>query len=55
MGTKFSPQQIGERYYFSLFGVGLICEKTAGRTWVAFNGYRVAFDEEGHHLEIRVG
>ncbi len=55
MDTKFSPQKIGERYYFSLFGVGVIREIAAGMTWVAFKGYRVAFNGEGKHLEIRVG
>ncbi|MBS4096631.1 MAG: hypothetical protein KGZ83_07310 [Sulfuricella sp.] len=55
MSTKPLPYEIGKRYYFSLFGVGVVSEIAAGATWVRFDGYRVAFDKEEHHLEIRVG
>lgn len=55
MPTKKLPYQVGKRYYFSLFGVGLVSEIAAGAAWVLFDGYRVAFDADEQHLEIRVG
>ena len=55
MPAKFSLCEIGTKYYFMLFGVGLVSEIAAGMIWVTFKGYRVAFDGEGRHLEIRVG
>lgn len=55
MRARFSPYEIGKRYYFLLFGVGLVSEITAGVIWVAFQGYRVAFDGKGQHLDICVG
>lgn len=55
MGAKSKAYEIGKRYYYSLFGVGMVSEMVAGIAWVAFKGYRVAFDGEGRHLEIRIG
>lgn len=55
MGAKSKAYEIGKRYYFSLFGVGMVSEIVAGMAWVVFKGYRVAFDGEGRYHEIRIG
>ena len=55
MPVDFAQRKIGKMHYFRLFGVGRVSEIVGGVTWVAFDGYRVAFDHEGRHLEIRFG